>query len=93
MHEIFFKKDSRRKYTKTVKLWLVLLLSIFCIKKKLTRAGIVIAEKSLVSKSVWICFLKFLKIFKFLAVPSGLWDLSSLTRDRTQAHGTESVES
>ena len=26
----------------------------------------------------------------FLAMPHGLWDLSSPTRDQSQAHGTES---
>ena len=31
--------------------------------------------------------------FFFLAVPHGLWDLSSLTRDGTWAHGSESAES
>ena len=29
----------------------------------------------------------------FLNVPQGLWDLSSLTRDQTQAPGCESAES
>ena len=31
--------------------------------------------------------------FFFLAVPRGLWDLSSQTRDRTRALGSESAES
>ena len=31
--------------------------------------------------------------FFFLATPQGLWDLSSPTRDRTQALGSESMES
>ena len=29
-----FKKDSGKKYTKTIKLWLISLLCIFCIRKK-----------------------------------------------------------
>ena len=29
----------------------------------------------------------------FLATPPGLWDLNSLTRDRTQAHSRESAKS
>ena len=35
----------------------------------------------------------FVSTFRFLATPHGLWDLSSPTRDRSQAHGTESSES
>ena len=31
--------------------------------------------------------------FIFLAVLCGLWDLSSPTRDRTRAHGSESTDS
>ena len=31
--------------------------------------------------------------FFFLATKHGLWDISSLTRDRTQALGSESAES
>ena len=34
-----------------------------------------------------------LTFFFLLAVPRGLWDLGSLTRDRTQAQGSESAES
>ena len=32
-------------------------------------------------------------LFFFLAIPYGLWDLSSLTRDQTEAHVSESLES
>ena len=32
-------------------------------------------------------------VFFFLATKHGLWDISSLTRDRTQALGSESAES
>ena len=35
----------------------------------------------------------FFFFFFFLATPPGLWDLNSLTRDRTQAHSRESAES
>ena len=39
-----------------------------------------------------VCWL-YLFIFFLLAVPRGLQDLGSLTRDRTQAQGSESAES
>ena len=39
------------------------------------------------------CLFRSSALFFFLAVPCGLWDLSSPTRDRTQALGCESMES
>ena len=37
-------------------------------------------------------YLRHLLVYIFLAVPGGLWDLSSPIRDQTQAHGSENVE-
>ena len=37
-------------------------------------------------------YLRHLLVHIFLAVPGGLWDLSSPIRDQTQAHGSEIVE-
>ena len=37
--------------------------------------------------------LAFIFNFNFLAVLSGLWDLSALTRDSTRALGSDSMES
>ena len=43
--------------------------------------------------TLWFFGFFFVCLFVFLAMLYGMWDLSSPTRDQTQAHGSESSES